>query len=144
MQCFDIRVRQVLAKDLFKKWPVSWATVRRGREQLCWGEHLCSPKIHMLRPKSLCCCALSQVWLLATPRTIAHQAPSSVQGILQAAILSWLPFPSPGDLSHPGIKPTSLSSTSSALAGGFLTTMSPGKPVLIPKMTVFASWDFGR
>ena len=30
---------------------------------------------------------------------------------------SGLPFPSPGDLSNPGIKPTSL-----ALAGGFFTT----------------------
>jgi len=32
---------------------------------------------------------------------------SSVHGILQARILSRLPFPSPGDLSHPGIEPGS-------------------------------------
>ena len=31
---------------------------------------------------------------------------SSVHGILQARILEWLPFPSPGDLPNPGIKPT--------------------------------------
>ena len=36
---------------------------------------------------------------------------------------SGLPFPSPGDLPNPGIKPTSL-----ALAGGFFTSESPGKP----------------
>ena len=32
---------------------------------------------------------------------------SSVQGILQTRILEWLPFPPPGDLPDPGIKPTS-------------------------------------
>ena len=32
---------------------------------------------------------------------------SSVHGILQARILGWLPFPSPGDLSKPGIEPRS-------------------------------------
>ena len=44
---------------------------------------------------------------------------SPVHGILQARILSRLPFPSPGDLSDPGIKPRSLAS--SALAGWFFT-----------------------
>ena len=47
----------------------------------------------------------------------------SVYGILQARILGWLPFPSPGDLPDPGIKPTS-----SVLAGRFCTTKRPGKP----------------
>ena len=32
---------------------------------------------------------------------------SSVQGILQARALEWVPFPSPGDLPDPGIEPTS-------------------------------------
>ena len=44
---------------------------------------------------------------------------SSVHGILQARILSELPFSSPGDLPNPGIEPTSLMSP--ALAGGFFT-----------------------
>ena len=43
--------------------------------------------------------------------------------ISQARILEWVAFPSPGDLSDPGIKPAS-----PALAGGFLTTEPPGKP----------------
>ena len=47
---------------------------------------------------------------------------SSVREIFQARILE-LPFPSPGDRPHPGIKPTSL-----ALAGEFFTTESLGKP----------------
>jgi len=37
-----------------------------------------------------------------------------------------LPFPTPGDLSNPGIKPTSPSSP--ALAGGFFTPEPLGKP----------------
>ena len=32
---------------------------------------------------------------------------SSIQGILQARALEWVPFPSPGDLPDPGIEPTS-------------------------------------
>ena len=48
---------------------------------------------------------------------------SSVRGILQARILEQVPFPPPGDLPDPGIEPTS-----PALAGGFFTTESPGKP----------------
>ena len=38
---------------------------------------------------------------------------------------SELPFPSPGDLRGPGIEPESLASPASA--GGFFTTMPPGK-----------------
>ena len=37
-----------------------------------------------------------------------------------------MPFPSPGDLSDPGIKPTSPAAL--ALAGGFFTAEPPGKP----------------
>ena len=45
---------------------------------------------------------------------------SSVHGILQARILEWVPFPSPGDLPDPGIEPSSLMSP--ALAGRFFST----------------------
>ena len=41
-------------------------------------------------------------------------------GFSQQKYRSWLLFPSPGDLPHPGIKSVSL--TSPALAGGFFTT----------------------
>ena len=50
---------------------------------------------------------------------------SSVHGILQAIILSGMPFLSPGDLPNPGIEPMS-----PALAGGFFTTEPPGQPNL--------------
>ena len=39
-------------------------------------------------------------------------------------LLESVPFPSPGDLPNPEIKPTS-----PALAGGFFTTEPPGKPL---------------
>ena len=58
---------------------------------------------------------------LETPWTVAHQAPLSL-GFPRQEYWSELPFPSPGDLPNPGIKPAS-----PALAGGFFTTEPPGK-----------------
>ena len=46
---------------------------------------------------------LSHVWLLETPWTVAHQAPLSM-GFSRREYWSGQPFPSPGDLPHPGIK----------------------------------------
>ena len=57
--------------------------------------------------------------------TVAHQAPLSM-GFPRQEYWSGLPFPSPGDLSDPGIEPTSL--VLPALAGRFFTTAPPGKP----------------
>ena len=60
----------------------------------------------------------------ATPWTIAHEAPLSVEFSRQEY---WCgsPFPSPGDLPNPGTE-----FVSPALAGGFFTTDLPGKPVI--------------
>ena len=68
---------------------------------------------------------LSHVQLFVTPWTIACQAPLPMEFSRQA-YWSGLPFPSPGDLSDPGIDPLFL--VSPALAGGFFTTRPPGKP----------------
>ena len=57
-----------------------------------------------------------------TPWTVALQA--LVHGISQARIVWWVPCPPPRDLPDPGIKPRS-----PALAGGFFTTESSGKPL---------------
>ena len=46
---------------------------------------------------------------------------SSVHGLLQARILEWVPLPSPGDLSNPGIKPRP-----PALQADSLPSESPG------------------
>ena len=58
-----------------------------------------------------------------TPWTVVHQVPLSM-GFPRQEYWSGLPFPSPGDLPDPGIKPRS-----PALAGGFFTTEPPGKPI---------------
>ena len=65
---------------------------------------------------------LSCVRLFVTPWIAAHQAPLSM-GFFWQEYWSGLLFPNPGDLPNPGIQPTS-----PALAGGFFTTMLPGKP----------------
>ena len=58
--------------------------------------------------KRACACSVSQPWsLFATPQTIAHQSPLPMEFSRQE-YWSGLSFPSPGDLPHPGIKPTSL------------------------------------
>ena len=49
---------------------------------------------------------LSRVRLFVTPWTVACQAPPSVEFSRQE-YWSELPFPSPGDLPNPGIKPGS-------------------------------------
>ena len=51
--------------------------------------------------------------------TVASQVPLSM-GFSRQEYWSGLPFPPPGDLPDPGIKPMSL--TSPALAGGIFTT----------------------
>jgi len=59
---------------------------------------------------------------LATPWTVAHQAPLST-GFPRLEYWSRLPFPSPGDCPYPEIKPPS-----PPLAGRFFTTEPPGNP----------------
>ena len=66
--------------------------------------------------QSLCCIRLS--W---DPVDCNPPGPLSMEFSGQE-YWSGLPFPSPGDLPDPGIKPMS-----SALAGGFFTTEPPGK-----------------
>ena len=61
----------------------------------------------------------SHVWLFATPRTVALQAPLSM-GLSRQEYWSGLPLPSPRDLPDQGIELTSL--TSPALVGRFFTT----------------------
>ena len=70
-------------------------------------------------------CVPSHVRLFVTPWTIACQAPLSMEFSSQE-YWSGLPFPPPGDLSDAGSEAVSL--VSPALAGGFFTTVPPGKP----------------
>ena len=52
----------------------------------------------------LCAQSFHRVWLFATLLTVDHKAPLSM-GIFEQEYSSGLPFPSPGALSDPGIKP---------------------------------------
>ena len=66
--------------------------------------------------------SLSCVLLFVTPWTGAYQASPSM-GFSRQEYWSGLPFPSPGDLPNPGIKPGS-----PALKSDALTSEPPGKP----------------
>ena len=78
---------------------------------LCWCLGIC-----------YCLVAKSCLTLFANPWTVAHQAPLSM-GFPRQEYQSELPFPFPGHLPDPGIKPVS-----PELAGGFSTTQPPRKP----------------
>ena len=58
-----------------------------------------SPTASWVRAQSLRSCSI-----LCNP-TDCSSPGSSVHGILQARIVKWVPCPSPGDLSNPGIEP---------------------------------------
>ena len=79
---------------------------------LCWEPWATCRKpqiIHSFwRRWVVCVCVqlLSGIRLFATPWTVAHQAPLSMEFSWQE-YSSGLPFPSPGDLPDSGIKPTS-------------------------------------
>ena len=59
--------------------------------------------------------SLSRVQLLVTPWTVAHQVPLFME-IPRQKYWSGLPFPSPGNLPNPGIKPRSPELQADALA----------------------------
>ena len=69
-------------------------------------------------------CRFSHVQFCVTPWTVTLQAPLSM-GFSRQQYWSGLPCLPPGDLSDPGIEPTSLSSA--ALAGEFFTTNTTWK-----------------
>ena len=77
---------------------------------------------------SVCVHPLSLVRLFETPVDCSLPG-SSVHGIFQARILEWVGFPPPGDIPKPGIE--LLFPGSPALADGFFTTETPGKPMLL-------------
>ena len=97
--------------------PMCWS-VTDG--EVRWARHLSSVRV---RAQSL------NVWLLATPRTEAHQAPLFMVFSRQEY---WrgLPIPSLEDPPNPGIEPMS-----SAAAGRFFTKDHLGSPLFSPGNT---------
>ena len=69
-----------------------------------------------------CVESLSHVRLFATPWTVAYQAPPSMRFSRQE-YWSGLPFPSPGDIPHPGIE-----LRSPAFQADALTSEPTGRP----------------
>ena len=67
--------------------------------------------------------SLSIFATLAAPWMVALQTPLSM-GFSRQEYWSGLPFPSPGDLPNPGIKPRS-----PALQADSLLSLPPGKPM---------------
>ena len=89
-----------------------------GRSQMYWVEEW-----HILKKKRT---LLLSHWVVSSPMDyIVHQAPLPVE-FSRWEYWSGLPSHTPGDLPHPGIKPTSL--VFPALAGSFFTTVPQGKP----------------
>ena len=73
---------------------------------------------------------------LATPWTVAHQAPLSM-GFSRQEYWSGLPFPSPGDLPDPGIKPSS-----PALQADSLPNELRGKSLSMVCIVIYGLFDF--
>ena len=77
----------------------------------------------------VCVCSVPQLCLTFCSFMYCSPLDSSVPGIFQARIRKWVVISYSEDLPDPGIKPVSLASPT--LAGGFFTTVPPGKlPVL--------------
>ena len=80
---------------------------QQGRLLGC--SYITSPWLNFTFDVSFLCAPvklLSRVQLIATPWTVAYQAPPSMEFSKQE-YWSGLPFPSPGDLPNPGIQPRS-------------------------------------
>ena len=72
------------------------------------------------------CLVTKSCLTLASPWTVAHQAPLSM-GFPRQEYWNGLPFPPSGDLTDPGME-----LSSPALAGGFLSTLPTGKLLISP------------
>ena len=82
----------------------------------------CVPAGFMQMTWKQCCCLVAKLCPIFCGLMDCSPPGSSIHEISQARILEWLPFPSPGHLPDPGLKPTS-----PGLAGRFFTSEPPGK-----------------
>ena len=78
---------------------------------------------------------VSHAWLSETLWIVACQAPPSV-GLSRQKYWSGLPFPSPGDLPHAGMKPGSLEPPE--MAGRFFTTHATWEALIAPHIINFS------
>ena len=91
----------------------------------------------------VCVCVMlscfSCVRLCATLWTVSHQAPLSM-GFSRQQYWSGLPFPPPGDLPDPGIKPSSQASPT--LAGRFFTTSTTWEAFILRYASIISQYDW--
>ena len=78
-----------------------------------------------------------------TPWTVACQA-SFVHGILQARILSGLPFPSPGDLPDQGLNPCDSHMRATIIKTQIENTQHPKKKADCGRIDAFELWCWRR
>ena len=91
-----------------------------------------------------CCCLVTKLSLtLLQPHGLQPTRPFLSMGFPRQEYWSGLPFPSPGNLPHPGIEPVS-----PALTGRLITTDPPGKPLwlrrcpqIMPQSPLYVWWN---
>ena len=106
----------------------------RSREKQQLHGDIVRVQLHRLTP--LCCLVVSHSF--TTPWTVAHQAPLSMQFSRQE-YWSRLPFPSPGNLSNPGIKPML-----PALQVDSLPLSHQGSPTNPSRYSLGSEFEFGH
>ena len=103
---FQARILEWVAISFSRRssWPRDWIHVSHivGGRFTVWATREVLFKVWVSEWVKL----LSRVWLFVTSWTVAHQASQSMEFSRQE-YWSGLPFPSPGDLPDPGIKPGS-------------------------------------
>ena len=88
-----------------------------------------------------CVCVLSRIRLFATVWTVVHQVPLSMEFSRQR-YWSGLPFPTPGDLPNPGIKP--VSPVAPVLQADSLPLSHQGSPWVSPRTLIFGQNNHKR
>ena len=112
---YQVRWMRRSAKASKKKWPVNRKEVMTG-----WGSGSWEKKVYPGRENNACMLNhFSRVRFFGTWWTVACQAPLSM-GFFRQEFWSELPFPPPGDLPDPGIKPNT-----SCIGRQFFTTVAP-------------------
>ena len=107
-----------------KSHPNQLTFVHEGKEL----DSFPSLMIHLYN-NCVCACVLSSSAVSDSLQPLDYSPQgSSVYGILQARILEWLPFPSPGDLPNSGIEPGSL-------------TLQPDSLLSEPQGNPCVSWE---
>ena len=117
----------------------TWDIWSCSRPQGIW--HVRSPDqaVDLGLSFSVCVLLLSCVRVFATPWTVTHQAPPSMEFSRQG-YWSGLLFPTPGDLPNPGTKPESLASP--AFVCWFFTIAPLGKPACSVQESILHTGHF--